>query len=86
MRLDSELDASEIRRILLRDAAETFGPMRTYEISGALGSLAEALAVIAHEPLALDDDAPDLSGLPADEAEPPEPAKSDGAIEGGAAR
>lgn len=86
MRLDPELDAAEIRRILLRDAAETFGPMRTFEISGALGSLAEALAIIAGEPLALDDDAPDLSGIPADEAEPPEQAESAELIEGGEAR
>lgn len=83
MRLDPDLDAAEIRRILLRDAAETFGPMRTYEISGALGGLAEALAVIAHEPLTLEDDAPDLSGIPAEEMEP---AESDEQTEGGEVR
>lgn len=63
MKLDPRITASDIHRILARDAAETFGPARTKLLYDRLGRTAEALALIAAQPMDLTDEPPDTSGL-----------------------
>lgn len=63
MRLDPSMTAAEIRRILTRQAAEDFGPLRAKEMAAALERTAGALALIAAQPLEREAEAPDTSGL-----------------------
>ncbi|MDI3340271.1 MAG: hypothetical protein QJR03_07030 [Sphaerobacter sp.] len=63
MKLDAQLSEKKVLAQLRRMAAETFGPMRTYEMAGTLERTAGALARIAAVPLDLRDAAPDTSGV-----------------------
>lgn len=63
MRLDPTLSETDMVRRLRQEAAEAYGPMRTFELSGAIESTAAALTLIAQAPLDLTDDAPDTSGI-----------------------
>lgn len=66
MKLDSHLSEKKVLAHLRRQAAETFGPMRTFEVAAGLEQTATALARIAAAPLDLTDDAPDTSGVNAE--------------------
>ncbi|MBX5445963.1 hypothetical protein [Sphaerobacter sp.] len=63
MKLDSHLSEKKVLAQLRRQAAETFGPMRTFEMAEALEATAAALARIAAAPLDPTDEAPDTSGV-----------------------
>lgn len=63
MKLDSHLSEKKVLAQLRRQAAETFGPMRTFEMAETLELTAAALARIAATPLDLTDEAPDTSGV-----------------------
>lgn len=63
MRLDPRISETDLRRMLLRRAAETFGPARTKDLGDTLQRTASALALIAQQPLALTDAAPDRTGV-----------------------
>ena len=63
MRLDAGLTVEEIAASLRREASDSFGAERAAQLEAQLRQHAAWLARVAAEPLELDEEAPDLSGL-----------------------
>lgn len=66
VRLDERMTAEAIERVLRREAAESFGADCSPRLEARLRPLAGWLALVAAEPLELEDAAPDQSGQPLD--------------------
>ena len=71
MRLDERMTAETVEQALRREATASFGADHSPRLDGRLHQLAGWLARVAAEPLGIADEAPDQSGQPENEEEPP---------------